>query len=763
VAEPAADRALNTTTPAPGETVRVTATVTVNSEGPVDYVDEFEPPFAEAVSLVSVTAGGTDVSTSFLAEYPDTLILSVSDVGPGEVTVTYDVTVPETAGPGTTHTFDGLAQTDSGETGVGGESQLVVAGDTPTFEVSLSEVPESVPVGEELTVEAGVTNTGAGPGTQQIGLDVDGQQRASTGVTLDPGESETVAFKYTPVSADVPELNVAVSSANETATAAVAVTEPAVFEVSLSEVPESATVGEKVVVETVVTNTGGAVGTQTVSLAVGGQQQASTAVTLDPGESGSVAFNYTLTPTDAPDQDLTVSTGNATATRTLTVTQQPFFDVELVSLPAAVAVDAQLSVAATVTNTGGTAETQPVTLAVDGEQVTAREVTLAGGANETVTFDYTPTAADTPELALAVSTVDATATGSVAVTDAAFFEVSVPSVPASATVGESVTVETLVTNVGDTAGTQSVTLAVDGEQVTDREVALAGGANETLAFDYTVAEADGPDLSVTAASEDDSAAATVPVLAPPLFDVTSLSVDGPVSPGTELSLTATVTNAGDVGATQSVTLAVGGTVQESTRVNLTGGASDTVTFTYTPTDPGERELTVATENTTAVERVRVLDPATFEVSLGTVEQASDGGSVTVAVTVENTGGVSGTQTVALSVDSNPVRNETLTLGSGERVTVTTNYTVAVDDPSTLDITAVTANDTASAALTVGTDDDTNSDDSTNDDSETSTDDTTDDEGDASGPGFGPGTLALAALGLGVLGRRLLTTDSARTQ
>jgi hypothetical protein len=267
--EPTAERTLNTTTPDPGETVRVTATVTRNSSGPVDYLDEFDPAFAEEASLVSLTVDGDPASESLLTEFDDTFIISVESAPAGTVTVTYDVTVPASATQGERYDFDGLAQTgedDDDQTTVGGESTLVVGGDPPTFELSLSPVPASVTVGETLAVEASVTNVGDIAGTQTVAFAVNGTGQGSTAVTLAPGASESVGFEYAVTEADPPAISLTVSSANGTATGTATVMTPAFFAVSAPSVPAGVTIGAQLSGTAAVTNLGGERSTHSVTV-----------------------------------------------------------------------------------------------------------------------------------------------------------------------------------------------------------------------------------------------------------------------------------------------------------------------------------------------------------------------------------------------------------------------------------------------------------------------------------------------------------------
>jgi len=944
---PTAERTLNTTVAEPGETVRVTATVTRDSAGPVDYLDEFEPAFADDASLVSLTVNGESVSESLLGEFDDTLLVSVEDVPAGTVTVTYDVAVPVSATPGNSYSFDGLAQTGDGD-----DEQTSVGGGPPLFEVALSGLPGSVVAGEQLAVEATVTNTGNGEGTQQVKLAVDGESEANTTVTLvpgetaslgfeytttagdtpavdvavssgnetasetvavagpasfevalsglpegvtagtqlsgaavvtnagevagtqsvtvtaggvqvtdtqmtlGPGETESVGFEYTPTAEETPELTVAASSANATATETVAVAERAFFAVALPSVPAGATVGTELSVTAVVTNVGGTAGTQLVTITAGGEQVTDAAVTLAPGETESVALTYTVTDSDSPEVDLMASSANETATATVTVTDRALLDVSLTGVPASVAVGEELAVEAVVTNVGGETATQQVGFAVNGQEAGNTTVTLAPDESESVTITHTVTGSNRPELSLAVASANRTATETVTVTGQALFAVALSSVVEPVTAGEALTVETVVTNAGDGLGTQQIGLTVDGQQrehrtatlapgestsvtfvhtvtktngsalslavssanetvtetitvvepvlfevalgsvpetVTAGEVltvpvlvtntgevagaqslrftvdgnrvetverSLAPGATETVPFEYTVGEEDTTSLTVAAASNSDVATATTMVLSPPLFAVTVASVPASVTVGDPLTVTATVTNTGDTATTQSVTLAVDGARRASSDVELSGGASETVTFEYTPADPGNRALTVASDDRADTTTVTVRATPAFETTLVSLDESvATGETVTGTYRVENTGTVSATRTVRLSVAGDPVANRTLTLGGGEQTTVTFAHTLAVDGPSAVEISAGTSTDTVSATVSVtdpaeqtdGDSNETGAAERTDDEqNSTNTGDNTD---DSTGPGFGIATLVLGLLGLAVLAAR----------
>jgi len=376
------------------------------------------------------------------------------------------------------------------------------------FEVALESSPSATPVGAELAVDVVVTNAGDETGTQTVTFTVDGETEGSRDLTLDDGESETVTFAYGVTEADAPEADVAVSSGNETATAAVVVPEGAFFAVDLEPVA-SVTAGEDLVAEAVVTNTGDETGTQTMTLTVDGETEGSQDLTLEGGESETVAFEYATTAGDTPEVAVGVSSGNETATAGVAVAERAQFEVELSPTEAAPAGE-DLSVEATVTNTGGVTDTQQVTVTVGESPVAERELTLAGGESETVAVEYTTADADTPAVDIAVATGDATATGTATVLEPAALTVTSVTVDEPVVAGEDLVVEYTVENTGEVEATQAVTLGVDGETVATDTVTLDGGERETVTTTHSTTEG-GVTLDVTVTTDHDSASVQVAV------------------------------------------------------------------------------------------------------------------------------------------------------------------------------------------------------------------------------------------------------------
>ena len=76
---------------------------------------------------------------------------------------------------------------------------IVIIPPPPVFQVSnLNINPSTVTTGEEVTISVTASNSGGSSGTYNIALKVNGNAEDSKQVTLNPGESTTVTFKYTP-------------------------------------------------------------------------------------------------------------------------------------------------------------------------------------------------------------------------------------------------------------------------------------------------------------------------------------------------------------------------------------------------------------------------------------------------------------------------------------------------------------------------------------------------------------------------------------
>jgi hypothetical protein len=135
--------------------------------------------------------------------------------------VTYDVEIPAGAAAGEEFTFEAAVEIGGEVVSVSGPSTLTVGGaEAASFAVSL-DTPDTAVVGESLTAEYTVENTGGAEETQDIVFSVDGSQVETVSTALAGGETTTGTFEYTP-SVDS-EIELAVASDDTTATSTLTV------------------------------------------------------------------------------------------------------------------------------------------------------------------------------------------------------------------------------------------------------------------------------------------------------------------------------------------------------------------------------------------------------------------------------------------------------------------------------------------------------------------------------------------------------------
>lgn len=182
-----------------------------------------------------------------------------------------------------------------------------------------------------------------------------------------------------------------------------------------------------------------------------------------------------------------------------------------------------------------------------------------------------------------------------------------------------------------------------------------------------------------------------------LFDVDILDSDERVGVGQSVSLTVAVENAGDADGTQEVTVGRG----QSQSVTLESGESGTVELVWTATEPGTREVTVASENDTATTTVEVLEAAPeFGVEIeGTNAPVQDREPLHLTVNVTNAGIDGAAQTVNLTAGGTLLAATTISLDGG--ASTRTNLTWEPATPhGEHNLTVATANDTATMAVAI---------------------------------------------------------------
>ncbi|MFC4357795.1 CARDB domain-containing protein [Halobium salinum] len=500
--------------------------------------------------------------------------------------------------------------------------------------------------------------------------------------------------------------------------------DPASFELSGLDAPDSVTQGETATVTATVENAGGSAGAQSVEFAVDGEVVDSREVGLDAGTSESVSFGVDTADLDPGDHEVRVSTDNDSASTRLTVEEPESdlapadFRLDGLDAPASATQGDTVTVGATVENDGESEGTQPVELRVDGEVVDSREVELAPGASEAVGFELATADLDPGDHDLVVGTDNDSAGTTLTVEepapvlDPAFFAVSGLDAPDSVTQGETAAVTATVGNTGEREDTQTVELRINGAIIDSREVELAPGTSETVTLELDASGRPPGDYGLAVASDDDITSTVVTIATPESdpanFRLSGLDAPASATQGDTVTVGATVENDGESEGTQPVELRVDGEVVDSREVTLAPGATETVTLGLDTTDldPGDHDLVVGTDNDSADATLTVEEPAPepradFRLSdLDAPTEVTAGDDAPVAATVENAGDAEGTQTVELRVGDDVVDSRELTLPAGERERVTLDSGVGDRSPGEYVVVLSTDNHSVDRSVAV---------------------------------------------------------------
>ncbi|WP_176548299.1 CARDB domain-containing protein [Natrinema sp. CBA1119] len=329
---------------------------------------------------------------------------------------------------------------------------------------------------------------------------------------------------------------------------------------------------------------------------------------VDWGEVKTATVTYEVTvPDDAADGDtFTLNSGKMSDVTiepaVIEVDTDPaFFDVAELT-PGETSIDSgdSVNVSATVTNTGGTTDTQAVNLTLDGEVVASQSVTLEPGETQSVTFMAALGDRDAGSYEYAVASADEAATVTLTVGN--------PTADLDRTISESTLTPgaTTTVTVDVTQNTSSglflaesftpafadVTIVDDGgadfkgvNNANDEVFADWGDVKSTtLTYKVTIPKdaTAGDEYTIQSASSSDYALGTDTITIsdaePASFAVEAFDAPGSVPQEENITVNATVTNVGGMNGTETVEYRLGGDVVATETVTLAPNETVTVTF-----------------------------------------------------------------------------------------------------------------------------------------------------------------------------------------
>lgn len=365
----------------------------------------------------------------------------------------------------------------------------------------------------------------------------------------------------------------------------------------------------------------------------------------------------------------------------------------------------------TAENTGDRDSTKQVAVTVDGEQVEQVDVALDSGQQTNKTL---PVALDdTGEHDLAV---DGVLAGTVTVVEPPNITVTETAVNrTTVTRGEHIEVTHTLENTGGKTGALTVTPTLkntdtgESQMVNELDVEVGGGDTETASWtldtgtlgelsagEYELQDGSGSSPTITI---EESTRFTVEYSR--LSDESTVT-DDPV----ELTVWMENPRDGDGTATEDVVLRADGTEIATRTVEIENGGTKTLEFSPTFDSEGTYDLTINGESVGSVEvadeaSIQVQDAGLIDTQVNT--DTDTGGIGTrepeLWVTVENTGGQSGTITLPIEVGGTQVGQESIPVPTGETVNETVRY--RLEDTVDEGDHEVTVGGVTAGTLTVG--------------------------------------------------------------
>lgn len=247
--------------------------------------------------------------------------------------------------------------------------------------------------------------------------------------------------------------------------------------------------------------------------------------------------------------------------------------------------------------------------------------------------------------------------------------------PAEVVSGEPSVVTADVENIGGSEGTYNATLTMDGVEAETKEITVAPGAKETVTFRITKETPGTYQVAVNGLT------GILNVLKPAEFEVVSLTVPAEVVKGEVVTITADITNAGEVEGTYEASLKINAVEVDTKDVVVAAGDTETISFELAEDIPGM--YTIDLEGLTGT--FRVLKPAEF--MTGSLDIAPNpvkvGGETRITISIKNAGEAQGTYTATLAVDGLVEQTRDVTVAGG--TTESVSFTISKDSPGSFSV------------------------------------------------------------------------------
>lgn len=364
---------------------------------------------------------------------------------------------------------------------------------------------------------------------------------------------------------------------------------PTQLNIAITDTNEPVPENNTMFINTTVTNDGPKETTQWVTLSIDNTREYATQVTVAPNESQTVSLEWDTVSGDAGEYEAEVQTDDDSANQLVTVSGfTGDFDVALKEVNDPVKEGKTMNFTTNVTNNGDGEAVQRVKLDIDGTQVDSKGVSLAVNETKQITLQWTPGSGAAGDHTGKVYSEDDSGTKTVTVEEgpAPVFNVRVDNINDPVDAGDTMKFTTTVTNNGDSAGEQYVTLDTNGTERDKKLVSLDVGESKQIQLNWNTRTGDVGDTSSTVSSKDDSKSNTVTVEEPAQanFAVNITSHTAEVSEGDVVTYEADITNTGETTERQGVVLKIDGGTVDGVSVELAPGEETTVVLKWQTQD-----------------------------------------------------------------------------------------------------------------------------------------------------------------------------------
>jgi hypothetical protein len=306
-----------------------------------------------------------------------------------------------------------------------------------------------------------------------------------------------------------------------------------------------------------------------------------------------------------------------------------------------------------------------------------------------------------------------------------------------------------VRNIGDSIGTKTVEVLVDGEVRQQKGLTLMVGQTGVVNFDETAAELGPGTHPIEVRTQDGSKSqlliieASEPYFSIEQFDVGAPIVDGEPAP----ELSTEIRNSGTVGGSTKISFRIGNETFAKRPLGLTQAESRefVVTDDFPDLAPGTHNVSVQTPNETATKQLEISNSVLGISNVSVDSPIRTTAGLNASLTLINTGNVASNDTVSLTLGNETIESWRVELANGSEETRTVEGATLDLEPGTYTMTATTPDDEITTELVI---EEPPEDEEATEEDESDDEDSGDDGGDENGPGgiFAMGVRPRSAIG-----------------